>query len=229
VAAVLPLLGLAPLELALTGLAAGVWAGQDAAQAAETPGAHTSIIRSLATSGGGAMGSGNPMRVVSLIGQPIGGAMAGPGVSVQDPVTMAPPETTPTPPPPDPVVSPSETTPPPPDTTPPSGVMTINGGAPRTNSRQVTVTFVASDDSGRVTRIRCAHDASSFEPPTAYAAVMEMTLSEGDGPKRVTAQFGDAGGNWSEPVSAVITLDTTPPSITVTTPRDGEWLGRSPP
>lgn len=215
----LSLLGLTPLEpvgLALTG------------QAAETPGAHAGVIRSLATSAGGAMGSGNPMRVVSLIGQPIGGAMTGPAVRVQDPVTAAPPQT-PTPPQPDPVVPPPEETPPPPDTTPPTGAMMINGGASRTSRRQVTVTFVASDDSGRVTQMRCAHEASSVEPPTAYAAVMEMTLSEGDGPKRLTAQFGDAGGNWSEPVSAMIILDTTPPSITVTTPRDGEWLGRSAP
>jgi hypothetical protein len=99
----------------------------------------------------------------------------------------------------------------------------INGGAEWTNARPVTLTLnAASYAPGGVTGMRFSDDGTTwpatFEP---YATSFAHTLTAGDGPKTVYAQFQDAEGNVSDAVSASIKLDSTPPVITLTTPADG--------
>ena len=70
-----------------------------------------------------------------------------------------------------------------------------------------------------------SNDNLTYSAPEAYATTKSWTLSTGDGLKSVYVKFKDAAGNWSNPVSDSITLDTIPPTITVTSPQDGALLG----
>jgi hypothetical protein len=53
-----------------------------------------------------------------------------------------------------------------------------------------------------------------FRAPRIYAASVEWTLAEGDGPKEVSVRYLDAAGNPSDVYSTTVILDTTAP----------EWL-----
>ncbi len=107
------------------------------------------------------------------------------------------------------------------DTTPPTGTITINGAAAATNSLTVTLTLSATDNSGSVSQMQFSSDGTTYTAPEAYAATKSWTLTAGDGVKTVYAKFKDAAGNWSVPASDTITLDTTPPTLSITSPADG--------
>jgi len=114
------------------------------------------------------------------------------------------------------------TTPLPPDTTPPTGSVVINSGAPATNSTAVTLTLSATDDRGTVAQLQCSNDGATFAAAQPYATSVPWTLTTGDGQKTVYVKFKDTAGNWSTPPStATITLDTTPPQVSFTSPVDG--------
>ena len=110
------------------------------------------------------------------------------------------------------------------DATKPTGSVTINAGAAATNSPNVTLTLSATDNSGTVSQMQCSNDGTNYSPPEPYATTKSWTLTSGDGQKTVYAKFKDPSGNWSNPVSDTITLDTTPPSITFTSPTDGQII-----
>ncbi len=110
------------------------------------------------------------------------------------------------------------------DTTAPSGSVTINGGAAATSTTAVTLSLSATDNSGTVSQMQCSNDGATYSTPEAYATTKAWTLTSGDGTKTVYAKFKDAAGNWSSAVSATISLDTTPPVITFTSPKDGQIL-----
>jgi hypothetical protein len=100
------------------------------------------------------------------------------------------------------------------DTEPPSGTVSINAGATLTNSTNVTLTLSATDNSGTVAQMQFSNDDVSYsEPPDTYATSKGWTLTTGDGGKTVYAKFKDPSGNWSDPVTDTITLDTTAPNI----------------
>ena len=111
------------------------------------------------------------------------------------------------------------------DVTPPTGTITINNAASSTNNSTVTLTISATDNSGTVSQMQCSNDNVTYSAAEAYATSKAWTLPSGDGPKTVWVKFSDPSGNWSTPVGATITLDTTPPAITVTFPQDGAVLG----
>ncbi len=114
------------------------------------------------------------------------------------------------------------TTAPPPDTTPPTGSVTINGGATATNNTTVTLTLSATDDRGTVAQMQYSNDGATFAAAQPYTTSAQWTLTTGGGQKTVYVKFKDAAGNWSTPPStATITLDTTPPQITIASPLDG--------
>lgn len=96
------------------------------------------------------------------------------------------------------------------DTTAPTGSVVINGGAAKTNNTDVTLDVSATDPHGP---IEYSLDDSTWStvPPNA------ATLSAGDGTKTVTVYFKDALGNESS-ASDTIELDTTAPSVSITTP-----------
>ena len=92
------------------------------------------------------------------------------------------------------------------DTVAPRGRVTINGGAARTRSAKVTLSFSASDNAGgtgvRQMRIRNAgRDWSGWQP---YTARKSWNLPSGRGNKVVYAQFRDGAGNASPVARDVI-------------------------
>jgi hypothetical protein len=105
------------------------------------------------------------------------------------------------------------------DTTPPEGSISINNGARTTNSASVSLSLSASDPSG-VSEMKIANTNNiASVAAEAYNAITSWVLSAGDGVKTVYAWFADTLGNWmTSPVTASITLDTTPPTISLTSP-----------
>ena len=115
------------------------------------------------------------------------------------------------------------------DGTPPTGTVTINSGAPYTGTSTVTLSLLATDDSGVVSQMRFSSDNRTYFPPEPYATAKTWTLTPGDGSKSVYVQFSDPAGNWSPTASASITVDTTPPVGAFTKPTDGAVIGPNTP
>ncbi len=99
------------------------------------------------------------------------------------------------------------------DTIAPTGTNRINNGAAITTNQVVTLNLDATDNSGLVTDMRFSNDSGmNWSPWEPFLATRSWTLSPGNGPKTVLAQFRDAAGNTSSPpASASIQLDTSPP------------------
>lgn len=110
------------------------------------------------------------------------------------------------------------------DTTPPSGSVMINGGATGTNQLAVTLTLSATDNSGTVSQMQFSNDGTTYSAAEAYVTSKSWTLATGDGTKTVYAKFKDAAGNWSTAATDTIVLDGTPPSVSFTSPQDGDVL-----
>ncbi len=107
------------------------------------------------------------------------------------------------------------------DSLAPSGTLLVNGGAPYTTIRGVSLTMDISDAGSGVKDMQFSNDDSSYSAWQAYAPSTSWTLTAGDGAKTVYAQFRDNAGNTSK-TSKAIMLDTTAPtgavSISTTTP-----------
>ena len=113
------------------------------------------------------------------------------------------------------------------DTTAPSGSLTINSGASYTNSTTVTVTLSATDSTG-VTGYYLSDSSStpsasdsgwtSVTSTTSYSGSVSYTLSSGEGSKTIYAWYKDAAGIVSSTANATITLDTTAPTVTISSP-----------
>jgi len=101
------------------------------------------------------------------------------------------------------------------DTTPPTGTISINGGATYTDSTSVTLTLSASDSGSGVSKMKFSNDGVVFSSEEDYATSKSWTLTAGEGTKTVYVQYKDNTGNWSGSISDTITLDTTPPSGTI--------------
>ena len=94
----------------------------------------------------------------------------------------------------------------------------INGGAAYTNSAAVTLTLAATDTLSGLSQMQFSTNGTSYSAAEAFAATKSYTLPAGDGAKTVYAKFKDKVGNWSAAVSATITLDTVPPTISIGAP-----------
>ncbi|MCK4796142.1 MAG: right-handed parallel beta-helix repeat-containing protein, partial [Spirochaetes bacterium] len=114
------------------------------------------------------------------------------------------------------------------DNIPPSGTITINNDESYTNSRDAALTLSASDDLSGVDKMQFSNDGTNWSTLEDYATSKSWTLSLGDGEKRVYAKFKDGAGNWSDPTSDTIILDTTPPVVNITSPQDGTISSYSP-
>ncbi len=105
------------------------------------------------------------------------------------------------------------------DVNPPSGLsVQINNGDMHTNSRDVTLTL----SSQTASECRVSNDKVTWSDWAAYTSSMDWQLSAGDGHKDVYYTCKDAHGNEATPVSATIELDTTGPSISISSPQSGE-------
>ncbi len=90
----------------------------------------------------------------------------------------------------------------------PSGAsIVIDGGAVYATSREVTLTLYA----GGASEMRFSNDGLAWSVWEAYAVSRSWTLSAGDGPKTVFAQFRVAAGDIA-PATDDIILDATVPS-----------------
>jgi hypothetical protein len=108
------------------------------------------------------------------------------------------------------------------DATAPAGSITLNGGAPTTNSATVSAAVPATDTGGSgVSLVRISNSATvsggvlTTGTSFVYNTPINWTLTAGDGPKTVYAQWRDSAGNWSAVSSDDITLDATAPTGTV--------------
>lgn len=109
----------------------------------------------------------------------------------------------------------------------PAGSININSGATYTNSTTVTLNLSASDSTG-VTGYYLSTTSTkpssgdtgwtSISSTTSYSADVSYTLSSGDGSKTVYVWYKDEAGNVSDTASDYITLDTTTPTVTITSP-----------
>jgi len=95
------------------------------------------------------------------------------------------------------------------DTAAPSAAaISINAGAPCTNSLNVTLSLSATD----AAEMRVRDDPGSYGAWETYATTKAWTLPAGDGTKTVCVQYRDDCGNMSAEVCDSITLDTVAPS-----------------
>jgi cytochrome c peroxidase len=100
------------------------------------------------------------------------------------------------------------------DNTAPTGSVTINGGAPLTNSATAALALSAADANG-VVQMQFSRDGVNYFAFESFASSRNVTLLPGDGAKSIFVRFKDSAGNVSPPVSAGITLDTTKPTGTI--------------
>ncbi len=94
----------------------------------------------------------------------------------------------------------------------------INSGQEYATSAQVSLSLYAVG----AKECRLSNDGAAWSDWAPYAAQMSWALVSGDGQKEVYYQCRDSLGNTASPVSEGIRLDTTPPSITVTSPVEGQ-------
>ena len=96
-----------------------------------------------------------------------------------------------------------------------TGTLLINNGERYTNAanRVVSLALTASPN---VTRMRFSNDNAVWSAWEDYAVAKSWTLSAGDDDKTVYVQFSD-GAQKTFTASDTVTLDTTPPSVMLTT------------
>jgi len=100
-----------------------------------------------------------------------------------------------------------------PDTTAPTGSIEINNDTQYTKLTVVTLNLTATDSESGLSQMQFSNDGSNWSSPEPYATTKTWTLTPGDGIKTVYVKYKDTAGNWSEPFSDSITLDSTPPVI----------------
>jgi dipeptidyl aminopeptidase/acylaminoacyl peptidase len=100
---------------------------------------------------------------------------------------------------------------PPPDEVAPTGTVVINGGAKKTETRNVVLTLSASDaePGSGVAEMRIKNSDGDWSEWMPYAASKDWTLSagrgkKGQGKKTVYVQYRDAAGNLSDTASDAI-------------------------
>jgi len=101
------------------------------------------------------------------------------------------------------------------DTTPPTGLISINNGASSTDTKNVTLTLSATDNTGGSgmigdcgAQMRFSNDNSSWSASQPYDTKASWTLTSGGGTKTVYVRFKDVGGNWSTAYKDTIDIPT---------------------
>jgi hypothetical protein len=114
---------------------------------------------------------------------------------------------------------PAPPAPPAPDTAAPTGSVVVNAGAALTRSLDLTLASTVDGTGSPVTQMRFSNDGSTWSPFEAFAASKPWRLpTSANGTRTVWAQYVDAAGNVSSPVSDAIVLDTVRPKVTRTKP-----------
>jgi hypothetical protein len=98
------------------------------------------------------------------------------------------------------------------DSTPPYSLsISINKGAPETNSTLVTLDLSAMDNTSGVNELSFSTDGESWSDWEQFANERLFTLPTNDGEKTVYFRVRDHAGNMAEPLSSTIRLNTTLP------------------
>ncbi|MCX5695018.1 MAG: hypothetical protein NT014_07895 [Candidatus Omnitrophica bacterium] len=113
----------------------------------------------------------------------------------------------------------------------PSGTIRINNDNQYINTIAAVLNLSATDSGsgvGSEAQMQFSNDNSTWSTPEAYAIIKNWTLASGDGTKTVYVKFKDVAGNWSGTQSDTIILDTTPPTIVITSPLNNYQTNQSP-
>jgi len=111
-----------------------------------------------------------------------------------------------------------------------SGSITINSGASHTTSNQVTLNLKATDDEdvyayqvspSNVKTSSWVISSTIDTAKTSYTENVSYTLQSGDGTKTMYVWYKDIDQNEAGPYSDSIILDTTAPTVTITSPTSG--------
>jgi subtilisin-like proprotein convertase family protein len=113
------------------------------------------------------------------------------------------------------------------DTAAPGGTVTINKGAALSGRTVVALDLSATDATSGVAQMRFSNDGATWSAYEPYGATKTWTLTSGDGPKPVFAQFTDRVGNVSVAATAAIVLDTASPGGRVTINKGTAYSGRT--
>ncbi|MDQ7778907.1 MAG: NosD domain-containing protein [Planctomycetota bacterium] len=108
------------------------------------------------------------------------------------------------------------------ETTPPVGSVNINSGAQWTSSPAVTLNLLYSDPQSGVTGMCFSNDGLIFSGWETPALLKAWTLTPGDGLKTVWVRYQNGAGLFST-YSDGITLDTTPPTGSITINSGAQW------
>jgi hypothetical protein len=104
---------------------------------------------------------------------------------------------------------------------PPAFSVLINGDAPYTQNRSVTLNLSCADMT-KCVQIQVSNNGTTWSGAQNFTATRTWNLSSGDGSKTVYVRFRDTAGVWSGPVSDTIVLDTRAPS-TIAAPAGGTY------
>jgi hypothetical protein len=107
------------------------------------------------------------------------------------------------------------------DNIPPTGELKINNDSQHTNSKEVSLTISAQDNTSGsgVEKMQFSNDNIDWSSPLQnYTATKSWTLTDGDGEKEVYVKFKDTAGNLSSSYSDTIILDTIPPEVPLLDP-----------
>jgi len=114
------------------------------------------------------------------------------------------------------------------DKTIPTGSININNGDTYTTSTSVTLTLTATDITSDVYRVRLSNDGVwDTEPWEGSSTTKTWTLTPGDGTKTVHYQIKDNAGLVSDSYSGKITLDTIPPTGSITVAEGSAYTNSS--
>ncbi len=101
------------------------------------------------------------------------------------------------------------------DASAPMGSVSINGGATHTNSKDLTLRFIANDSGSGVSKMLFSANWINWTSIEDFVSEKVMTLPDGDGTKTVSVTYIDKSGKSSAAYTHSIILDTTAPAITV--------------
>lgn len=103
------------------------------------------------------------------------------------------------------------------DTTPPGGTFSINNNAAYTNSSDIILSLNCIDLQSSCLSMQFSNDNTIWSSnPVNYAPSKSWTMKSGDGLKYVYVRFMDSWGNWSNQLVSTITIDSQPPSGSMT-------------
>ena len=113
------------------------------------------------------------------------------------------------------------------DTSPPTGSITINDEATYATTNMVTLALSATDSTSGIAERWFSNDNITWMNWETYSASKAWTFTTGDGTRTVYVQVRDNAGLVSTIYSDEIVLDTTPPTVSISSPINGTELKSS--